>query len=76
MANDCPEGVRVLDVREIDGPPLPEVMAALTDLGPGDRLCLLVGFEPTPLYGVLDGWGFDHETNTDDETWRVTIEGR
>lgn len=36
-----------------------EAVAPLTRTG--DRLLLIAPFEPSPLYRVLDGRGFDHE---------------
>ena len=65
---------RTLDVREIDGPPFSEIMAALEELGENDRLQLLVDHEPVPLYGVLEQRGFSHESDAIDGVWHVQIE--
>lgn len=67
-------GERVLDVRDIDGPPFEPIMATLSDLEDGERLVLVSGFEPAPLYGVLEGSGFVYETAHADGEWRVSIE--
>lgn len=67
---------RVLDVREIDGPPFDDIVATLDDLGPEGRLRLLVPFEPVPLYDVLESRGFAFETASDDGLYRVLIEPR
>ncbi|MEY7848225.1 DUF2249 domain-containing protein [Natrarchaeobius sp. A-rgal3] len=66
---------RTLDVREIDGPPFDDIVATLDELPDEERLELIAPFEPAPLYGVLDGRGFDHESEKrDDGTWHVLIE--
>jgi uncharacterized protein (DUF2249 family) len=75
----APEGandrVRVLDVREIDGPPFGAITAALDDLEPDERLRLVSAFEPEPLYDVLAERGFSHRTTRVSGTeWHVEIE--
>ncbi|MCQ4332969.1 DUF2249 domain-containing protein [Natronomonas sp. F2-12] len=73
MSTDRPAAERELDVREIEGEPFGEIMAALEEL-PGDESLLLINsFEPEPLYGVLEERGFRHETATDSEVWYVKI---
>lgn len=62
-----------LDVREVDGEPFGDIMDALDGLGDGERLRLVAPFEPEPLYNVLDGRGFTHETAQADEVWHVDI---
>jgi len=57
----------VLDVREIDGEPFGDIMAALSQLDRGDRLRLVSSFEPKPLYNVLSDKGFTHETTQVEE---------
>ncbi|GLV47251.1 hypothetical protein TJA_04240 [Thermus sp. LT1-2-5] len=50
-----------LDVRPIlegGGEPFPNIMAAVKEVGPGERLVLEVLFEPVPLYKVLAKQGF------------------
>jgi hypothetical protein len=37
-------------------------MEAAAALQPGESLLLIAPFEPVPLYGVLGGRGFQHET--------------
>jgi len=52
-----------LDVRPIlrnGGEPFQAIMAAVASLTPGEGLRLLVTFRPVPLFGVMDGRGFDH----------------
>ena len=65
---------RTLDVREIDGPPFDDIMAALGSLADGDRLELIAPFEPKPLYEVLDARGYAHESEQRDGVWHVFIE--
>ena len=72
MSTDDAE--RTLDVREIEGPPFQNIMDALKSLEDGQRLRLVAGFEPVPLYDVLEGRGFSHESEqrAEDE-WHVLI---
>jgi uncharacterized protein (DUF2249 family) len=71
-ASDNPD--RQLDVREIDGEPFEDIMAALDELPEGESLLLINSFEPEPLYGVLEDRGFEHETaNPDPGEWHVEI---
>ncbi|QSW98791.1 DUF2249 domain-containing protein [Haloterrigena alkaliphila] len=63
-----------LDVREIDGPPFEDIVAALEELPADDRLRLIVPFEPVPLYAELDERGFTHESEQRDGLWYVHIE--
>lgn len=73
MATESTE--RTLDVREIDGPPFDDIMAALEELETGHRLRLIAPFEPKPLYEVLDDRGFTHESRErEDGVWHVHIE--
>ena len=68
------DSATVLDVREIDGEPFGEIVAALNRLDPDGTLVLVNSFEPVPLYDVLADRGFDHETERiDDDEWHVTI---
>ncbi|MFB6135452.1 MAG: DUF2249 domain-containing protein [Halobacteriaceae archaeon] len=68
------DGVTELDAREIDGEPFPAIVAELEELGAGETLLLVNGFEPRPLYGVLEERGFDYETErVADDEWRVAI---
>lgn len=69
------DAARTLDVREIDGEPFGDIMAALGDLEDGETLRLVSGFEPKPLYQVLADRGFDHETaQVAPDTWHIAIE--
>ncbi|MFC4544639.1 DUF2249 domain-containing protein [Halosolutus amylolyticus] len=73
-ANPAPTE-RTLDVREIDGEPFDDIVAALDDLGADDRLRLIAPFEPVPLYGVLEKRGFEHESEQrEGDVWHVLIE--
>lgn len=68
------DDARELDVREIDGEPFGDIMAALEELPADGTLRLTSSFEPVPLYGVLESKGFDHETErVADDEWRVAI---
>ena len=66
-----------LDVREIDGPPFGDIMSALEGLESDDRLRLVAGFEPKPLYEVLErrGFSFEPEQRAEEE-WHVVITSR
>lgn len=49
----------VLDARNWEPPrPFEEVMAALCRLQPGERIRLIIGREPLPLYRVLEHNGY------------------
>ncbi|MFC3476740.1 DUF2249 domain-containing protein [Halobacterium litoreum] len=62
-----------LDARTIDGEPFGDIVDALDDLGPEETLLLVNGFEPEPLYGVLEERGFDYETERAGNEWRVYV---
>ena len=63
-----------LDVREIDGEPFGDIMAALDGLDGEESLCLVNSFEPEPLYDVLETRGFAFETaNPAVDEWYVKI---
>lgn len=65
---------RRLDVREIEGEPFGDIMAALDDLPDGESLLLINSFEPEPLYEVLEDRGFEHETaNPAPGEWHVAV---
>ncbi|MFU8866520.1 DUF2249 domain-containing protein [Natronococcus sp.] len=64
-----------LDVREIDGPPFGKITAALDALEDDERVRLIAGFEPVPLYEVLEERGLSFETERVGENeWHVLIE--
>ena len=64
-----------LDVREIDGPPFGRISDALDALEADERLRLIAGFEPVPLYEVLEGRGLSFETERPGENeWHVLVE--
>lgn len=75
MAHGSADADRRLDVRAVEGEPFEDIMSALDDLPPGESLLLVNSFEPEPLYGVLDGRGYDYETSNPEEgLWYVEIE--
>lgn len=66
----------VLDVRPIlasGRDPFTDIMAAVGGLPAGKRLKILNSFEPVPLYHVLGGKGFDHETTLVGETYEIVF---
>lgn len=66
---------RRLDVRDPEDPPFDRIQEALSDLDPDERLTLINGFEPEPLYDVIDRRGFTYETTqVADDEWHVEIE--
>lgn len=66
---------RELDVREIDGEPFGDIMAALKELPAGESLLLINSFEPEPLYNVIEQRGFEYETaNPAEDEWYIRIE--
>ncbi|WP_254530248.1 DUF2249 domain-containing protein [Natrinema gelatinilyticum] len=66
---------RTLDVREIEGPPFDDIVAALEALESDQRLRLIAPFEPEPLYEELDARGYTHESEQrDGGLWHVRIE--
>lgn len=75
MSERAPAADRTLDVREIDGPPFEDITSALSALGTDETLLLVNGFEPEPLYEVLEERGFTYETSrVADDEWYVLIE--
>ncbi|MFC6717813.1 DUF2249 domain-containing protein [Natrialbaceae archaeon GCM10025810] len=72
MATTRPD--KTLDVRDIDGPPFEDIMAALSSLESDERLRLVAPFEPKPLYEVLEARGFAFESEQRDDVWHVHIE--
>jgi uncharacterized protein (DUF2249 family) len=77
MDSNRPTAERELDVRETDGEPFGDIMAALEDLPTDESLLLINSFEPEPLYGVLEERGFEHDTtSSDSDVWYVKIRHR
>jgi uncharacterized protein (DUF2249 family) len=73
--SDGPPDARELDVRDVEGEPFSEIVAALADLPEDGTLVLINSFEPKPLYGELDERGFAHRTTrVGPDEWRVVIE--
>jgi uncharacterized protein (DUF2249 family) len=72
---DADEADRVLDVRDIDGPPFEDIMAALDEIGTRETLLLKNSFEPEPLYDVIEQRGFSYETSQPEPNlWHVRVE--
>lgn len=68
-------GATVLDARTTDGPPFEPIMEALGELDEDETLVLINGFEPEPLYDVLEQRGFTHDAEqVAPDEWRVRIE--
>lgn len=74
------QAATVLDVRpdlERGDEPFARIMEAAATIHPGESLLLIAPFEPVPLYGVLGGRGFQHETHQiDPGTWAVRFTSR
>lgn len=68
----------VIDARDWEPPrPFEETMEALCRLQPGERLRLIIGREPLPLYRVLDQNGYAHFTTLrDDGAFEIDIGAR
>ncbi|WP_255194615.1 DUF2249 domain-containing protein [Natronobeatus ordinarius] len=63
-----------MDIRTIDGPPFQDTTDALDALEEDDHLRLIASLEPVPLYSVLEGRGFSHESERrGDDEWHVLI---
>lgn len=75
MSEHATTADRVLDAREIDGPPFEAIVDALEALGDDETLLLVNSFEPEPLYAVLAERGFAHQTSqAAGDEWHVLIE--
>lgn len=70
-----PTADRVIDGRDMEPPePFVNTMEALDSIGPGERLLLLIGREPLPLYRALELNGFAWETGRSaDGSFEVSI---
>ncbi len=56
----------VIDGRDLEPPePLEMVLQALARLRPGQTIRLLLPREPFPLYSILTGRGYRHDTRTE-----------
>ncbi len=54
--------------------PFAAIMAAVTDLEPGDTFVLVNSFEPKPLYTVLGKRGFTYESRSlGPDHWEITF---
>jgi len=65
----------VIDAREWEAPrPFEETMEASCRLQPGEKVRLIIGREPVPLYRVLDQNGYAHFTSKrDDGAFEIDI---
>ena len=73
---ETPEHTTVtVDVREDirqGREPFDRIMAAVSQLEPGDTLLLINSFEPLPLYRVMEQNGFTHwAERTADGAWKI-----
>ena len=58
----------LVDARGLEPPePFEKVMDAISDMGPGDMVLMLLEREPHPLYRVLDRNGYEHHTTFRDD---------
>ncbi len=79
--NDTPDllsqHTTTLDVRpdlERGDEPFARIMEVAASIVPGGQLVLIAPFEPVPLYGVLGGQGFTHQTEKRDaDEWVITF---
>ena len=59
MENDI-----TLDVCGLEPPePLERVLEAISQLRPGQRLCMLIDREPLPLYRILENNGYVYQNH-------------
>jgi uncharacterized protein (DUF2249 family) len=57
-----------LDACGLEPPePMERVLEALSTLGAGDRICMLIDREPRPLYSILERNNFSYETTARDD---------
>lgn len=57
--------------------PMERVLVALENLTPGQGLRFLLHREPFPLYAILDGMGYEHETRPiADQCYEILIRAR
>jgi uncharacterized protein (DUF2249 family) len=65
----------ILDVCGLEPPePLEKVLEALSSLASDERLCVVIGREPHPLYQILERNGFSHSTRCrEDYLYEVLI---
>jgi len=56
------EEYEVVDARKLGGNFLPAIQKKASMLEVGQGLRVIQGFEPIPLYSVLDAMGYEHET--------------
>ncbi len=55
--------VRLLDVGGLEPPePMVRILDALDQLGPDERLRVLIDRDPLPLYQILRRYGYQHRT--------------
>ena len=66
---------RVVDARWLPAPePLELTLAALEELGDGERLRLLIHREPHLLFQILEKWSYGYQTHIcDDGSYEILI---
>jgi uncharacterized protein (DUF2249 family) len=66
---------RILDARWLEPPePMELTLEAIDTLLPGEQLRLLIHRAPHMLYPILKQWGFDYQTQSnDDGTYEILI---
>ena len=52
----------VVDVRQLSGNFLPELLSKAGQIEVGDGMCVIQSFEPIPLYSAMADLGFEHLT--------------
>ena len=74
MTAEPPSADRVIDVRKLEGEPFDDIMSGLDAIGEDETLRITAAFEPVPLYGVLEGKGYAHETVEADDVYHVLVQ--
>ncbi len=66
---------RLVDARWLQPPePMEITLAALETLESGERIRLLIHREPCLLFQILDEWGYDYRSHSDDDgTYEILI---
>jgi uncharacterized protein (DUF2249 family) len=74
--SERPDPAVVVDARGMLPPePLERTLEGLDQLGPGERLLLIIPRRPAPLFDMLDQNGYRYQVSTaDDGMFHVLIE--
>ena len=62
------ESFKVVDVRELTGNFLPSILKRAQSLDVDNGICIVQSFEPIPLYSVMEGLGYEYETEKKSDT--------